>query len=108
MPSCKICCNLVEKARYNDTFKATTLEILCAVISQLQEMQHFNAVDNSLLFDAGAGLDIAAYDYVSVAEAATTDVYTYKTGGAGGTTVATVTVSFSDSTKQKVVSVLKS
>lgn len=41
-----------------------------------------------------------AYDYISANYAgATSDVYTYKSGGSGGTTVATVTVVWTDATK---------
>lgn len=38
-------------------------------------------------------------DYVSNAPTSTTDVFTFKTGGSGGTTVGTVTVVYTDSTK---------
>jgi len=48
------------------------------------------------------------YDYVSVAyPAATTEVYTFKTGGAAGTTVATVTVEYTDATKNFISTVTK-
>lgn len=41
-----------------------------------------------------------AFDYISANYAgATSDVYTYKSGGSGGTTVATVTVVWTDATK---------
>lgn len=41
-----------------------------------------------------------AYDYIEVDyPSATQEVYTFKTGGAGGTVVATVTVNYTDSTK---------
>lgn len=40
------------------------------------------------------------YDYLSVNYAsATQEVYTYKTGGSGGSTVATVTLNYTDATK---------
>ena len=49
-----------------------------------------------------------AYDYVSAAyPQSDTEVYTYKTGGSGGTTVATVTVVYTDSTKENLSSVTK-
>lgn len=48
------------------------------------------------------------FDYISTNYAgATTDVYTYKSGGSGGTTVATVTITYSDSTKAVISSVAK-
>jgi hypothetical protein len=44
-----------------------------------------------------------SYDYFSVAYPTTTqEVYTYKTGGAGGTTVATVTINYTDATKNYI------
>lgn len=48
---------------------------------------------------AGSGLVPQAFDYISYTSASTTDTYVYKTGGSGGTTVATVTVTWTDSTK---------
>lgn len=36
-----------------------------------------------------------------------TEVYTYKTGGAGGTTVATVTITYEDSTKEFILSAVR-
>lgn len=54
------------------------------------------------------GLSIPIHDYVSASYPnATTETYTYKTGGSGGTTVATVTVVYTDSTKSSLSSVTK-
>jgi hypothetical protein len=49
------------------------------------------------------------YDYIAVAYPDTsTEVYTFKTGGSGGTTVGTITVVYSDAvTKQILSSVTK-
>lgn len=48
------------------------------------------------------------YDYVAIAyPTSTTETYTFKTGGSGGTTVATVTLTFTDSTKASLSSVAK-
>jgi len=50
-----------------------------------------------------------AWDYVVETEPTTSsEVYTFKTGGSGGTTVATVTVTYFDSTKNRLVSVGRS
>lgn len=38
-------------------------------------------------------------DYVSNAPTSTTDVFTFRTGGSGGTVLGTVTVTYTDSTK---------
>ncbi len=54
------------------------------------------------------GFAIPIYDYVSVAyPAATTETYTFKNGGSGGTTVATVTVVYTDSSKENLSTVTK-
>lgn len=50
-----------------------------------------------------------AYDYVSVNyTSATQEIYTFKTGGSGGTTVATVTINYTDSTKANISNVERS
>lgn len=55
------------------------------------------------------GLDLPQYDYISAAYPQTdTEVYTYKTGGSGGTTVGTVTVVYTDANKTAISSVTKS
>jgi hypothetical protein len=52
------------------------------------------------------GLNIPEFDYISVAYPIdTTEVYTFKTGGSGGTTVATVTVVYTDSSKANLSTV---
>jgi hypothetical protein len=48
------------------------------------------------------------WDYVGVTyPTGTTEVYTFKYGGSGGTTVATVSVAYTDSTKANLLSVLR-
>lgn len=48
------------------------------------------------------------YDYIGVTYSDTvTEIYVYKFGGSGGTTVATITVVYTDSTKEFVSSVTK-
>ena len=48
------------------------------------------------------------YDHVGVAYPdSDTEVYTYKTGGSGGDTVATVTVTYTDDTKANASSVVR-
>jgi hypothetical protein len=57
-------------------------------------VQHVN-VDNI------AGISLPEYDYFAVTYPLTTqEVYVFKTGGAGGTTVATVTLNYTDATKE--------
>jgi len=47
------------------------------------------------------------YDYVAQVQAATTDTWTFKTGGSGGTTVATVTITYVDATKAVILNVAR-
>lgn len=48
------------------------------------------------------------YDYIGATyPSGTTEVYTYKYGGSGGTLVATVTVVYTDSTKANISSVTR-
>jgi len=55
----------------------------------------------------GGGIGLPSWDYVSLVQASTTDTYTFKTGGSGGTTVATVVLTFTDSTKQTLSNVTR-
>ena len=54
-----------------------------------------------------ANIGLPAYDYFALTQAATTDTYTYKTGGAAGTLVATVTITYTDNTKAIISTVAK-
>lgn len=47
----------------------------------------------------------SGYDYIEAAYDTTTDTYTYKVGGSGGTTLKVVTVTYTDSTKSNISSV---
>lgn len=58
------------------------------------------------VFGLGSLLDGVSYDYIAIAyPTATTETYTYKSGGSGGTTEATITVTYVDATKAELVSV---
>lgn len=75
-------------------------------------MFRVDPVTKRLLVDTNAenvGLGIPEYDYVSMALSAgdTTETYTFKTGGSGGTTVATVTVVYTSSVREVLSSVTK-
>jgi hypothetical protein len=49
-----------------------------------------------------------AYDYVAVTYPTTTqEVYAFKSGGSGGTTTATVTVNYTDTTKDFILNVAR-
>lgn len=55
------------------------------------------------------GLITASYDYIGVTYPnGTTEVYTFKTGGSGGTSVGVLTLVYTDSTKENLSSVTKS
>jgi hypothetical protein len=47
-----------------------------------------------------AGLLPVAYDYITYTSGSTTDTYVFKTGGSGGATVKTITITFVDTTKK--------
>lgn len=57
---------------------------------------------------SSSGLILPAYDYVSVAYPdGVTEVYTFKSGGSGGITVATVTIVYTASDKANLSTVTK-
>ena len=70
-----------------------------------------DATTHELLVQANisSGLDLPVYDYVSMALSAgdTTETYTFKTGGSGGSTVATVVVVYTTSTRDVLSTVTK-
>lgn len=49
-----------------------------------------------------------AYDYMSYTSGLSTDTYVFKTGGAGGTTVKTLVVTWTDNTKSVLATVAAS
>lgn len=56
----------------------------------------------------GGGFNLPSYDYVSVAyPTATSEVYTLKSGGSGGSTVTTITLTYTDSTKASLSTAAK-
>ena len=57
------------------------------------------------LFATGFGIGI--YDYIAVTTNSDNDVYAFKTGGSGGTTIATLTVTYTDSTKATLLNIAK-
>ena len=42
------------------------------------------------------------YDFVQQTQTSTTDTWTFKTGGSGGTTVAVILITYTDSTKETI------
>lgn len=66
-----------------------------------------NQTTGNTLLGGIAGLLPVAYDYISQAQATLTDTWTFKTGGAGGTTVATITITYTDASKAVISTVVK-
>jgi hypothetical protein len=57
---------------------------------------------------SGSGIGIPAYDFVSmVISPSDTETYTFKTGGSDGSTVATVIIVYTDSTRIDISTVTK-
>lgn len=55
-----------------------------------------------------SSLTPSEYDYISVTyPSATQEVYVFKNGGSGGTTVSTVTLNYTDSTKESLSNAAK-
>lgn len=70
--------------------------------------QSFDEADNALRVIPISGLISNPYDYIAVTyPTATQEVYTFKTGGAGGTVVSTITVNYVDATKNQLLNVSK-
>lgn len=61
------------------------------------------------VFNVGGGLmGGVEYDYVEAAYPdPVTEIWTFKTGGSGGTTVRTITITFVDSTKDLIDNVVR-
>jgi hypothetical protein len=53
------------------------------------------------------GFNLPVYDYCAQTVNATSDVWVFKTGGSGGTTVATLTINYTDATKATISNVAK-
>ncbi len=86
-------------------------EILSAQSSITGKQEYLQSTNHRL--DVNATIDgslvTEAFDYIAATYPdAVTEVYTYKIGGAGGITVATVTVVYTDSTKDNISTVTKS
>jgi hypothetical protein len=54
-----------------------------------------------------SGFGLPAYDYVSQTQDTLTDTWVFKTGGVGGTTVATITITYTGTDKLVISNVAK-
>ena len=77
---------------------------------QMEREEHDHNLFAKRVVDVvGNSLVPSSYDYIEVAYPnSTTEVYTFKNGGSGGTTVSTVTVVYTSATKADLLSVTKS
>jgi hypothetical protein len=54
-----------------------------------------------------AGFNVAGYDYISLTQNSTQDIWAFKTGGSGGTIVETITITYTGTNKQTISNVVK-
>ena len=86
--------NEIQKLEHDDTYHVKKVSLFGASGSNLVRL--------------GGGLNLPVFDYMSRALTdSTTETYTFKSGGASGTTVATVVVVYTDSTLETISSVTK-
>jgi hypothetical protein len=97
-----------------DENRITTLIGVSSVDVTTPTLVAVNPVTNAIITEGTTivnnSLIIKAFDYIAATYPTTSsEVYTYKTGGSGGTTVGTITVVYSDAvTKAIITSVTKS
>ena len=68
---------------------------------------HDLAVDTNGVLKIASGFNIPVYDYVTLTQATLTDTWVFKTGGVGGTTVTTITITYTDSAKGTISTIAK-
>lgn len=94
-----------------DDNRVPVIQGVSSVDNVTPETPGVDPVTHELLVKSSSlpGFSIPAFDYIGATYPDTsTEVYTYKTGGSGGTTVATITVVYSDAvTKLIITSVTK-
>ena len=77
-------------------------------MGQMQQSPDVTGLATQSTLLAVAGLVTLPYDYISAAyPSSSSETYTFKSGGSGGTTVATVAVVYTDSTKENLSTVTK-
>lgn len=93
----------ILNASYDEDFDLLATELLGYDGTNVQRVK----TDTSGNLVSVAGFAIPVYDYCSQSQASTADTWTFKTGGAGGTTVATITIQYTTSDKSVIQSVTK-
>lgn len=76
-------------------------------INQLEYSKFDQSDPNNPLVRITSGISLPVWDYCSLTQASTTDTWVFKTGGSGGTTRATITVTYTDSGKGTISTVVK-
>lgn len=102
---------------YDDVLKA--LRVVLSSDIQIGAVEIKNSTDDTRATVTSKGLSVfdavtnslvpEVYDYVAITYPTTSsEVYTFKTGGSGGTTISTITLTYSDAvTKEILTSVAK-
>ena len=67
----------------------------------------YNPTLGTVNVDVTNGFGIGPYDYLDLVQATLTDTYTFKLGGAGGATVAVLTITYTDAGKGTISTVVK-
>jgi hypothetical protein len=83
--------------------------LITPVVGVDEDGNFFNDTNPAPVKVMGGGAIITeAYDYVAVTYPnSVTEIYTFKSGGAGGTTVGVVTVTYTDDTKESLLTVVR-
>jgi hypothetical protein len=97
---------MVDRARH-DVNLVPTLSAVSNADGETPVSLWANPTKHTLLgFDLVPGVD---YDYIDVQQtSATVETYVFKTGGAGGTTIRTIVVTYTDATKANIDTVVYS
>lgn len=95
----------MERVLYNPQTDSKPSEGIEATSTEFSASSK-NAQDVNVLNGMLSGIE---FDFVSmVIDPSTTETYTFKTGGSGGTTVATITIVYQSSSREDISTVTKS
>lgn len=96
----------------NAAVKSTTHELLVSATADSLPLPtgastSANQVTANTLLGGIAGLTPSSYDYISQSQNSTQDIWIFKTGGSGGTTIATITITYTGTDKTVILTVAK-
>lgn len=101
---------MADRAHFDVNNRSTIIGVDSSLFSDPVTIA-VNPTTHAILTEGSSagGLGIPSYDYVSMAlsDGDTTETYTFKSGGSSGTTVATVVVVYTDSSREVLSSVTK-